>query len=57
MAGETVIIAAIAEIVKLLIMAQNTAIKAGMTQEEFRKVAESINSGFENRKPEALPER
>jgi hypothetical protein len=51
------IITGLAEVVKLLIMAQNTAVKANMTPEQFKAVADAVNKGFEGKLPEALPER
>lgn len=52
-----IVIAAIAEITKLLIMAQSTAIKAGLTPEQFEAIVEAVNKEFEARDPSALPER
>lgn len=59
MPGETIgmVAAGIAEVIKLLIMAQNTAVKVGMTPEEFKMVSDAVNAGFELRDPSKLPDR
>lgn len=56
MAAETTALAivSIAEIVKLLLMAQSSAIKAGMTAEEYKALAEAVNTGFAARDPNNL---
>jgi len=57
MSGEAAVaVAGIAEVIKLLIMANNSAVKAGMTPEEFKVVADAVAVGFAQRVPENLPD-
>ena len=51
-----VIIPAIAEIVKLLIQVQTTAIKAGLTPEQLEEISNVVRAGFDARDPSKLPE-
>jgi len=50
-------VAGVAEVIKLLIMANNSAVKAGMTPEQFKAVADAVNAGFDMRDPAKLPNK
>ncbi len=50
-------VAGVAEVVKLLIMANTTAVRVGMSPEDFKKVSDAVNLGFEARDPSKLPDR
>lgn len=50
------IIAAISEITKLLIMAQQSALRADLTPEQLDALYQSVRTGFLSRDPSKIPD-
>ncbi len=58
MAGEVALgVAALGEVIKLLIQLNDARIKAGLTPEQFKALSDAVDAGFQARDPANLPEK